>query len=76
MTSPVSRLPLTTAHIAVLQTRPAAKLAMPKPAVAPAPAAAPAAGGQTAALSPHLGGQKTSSVARVPPRGTLLNIIA
>ncbi|MBX6369156.1 MAG: hypothetical protein IRZ04_14305 [Rhodospirillales bacterium] len=76
MTSPVSRLPLTTAHIAVLQSRPAAKLATPKPAVAPLQAAAPAAGAQTAALAPHLGAQKTSGVARVPPRGALLNIIA
>jgi hypothetical protein len=86
MTSPVSRLPLTSAHIAVLQARPAVKAAAP---VAPAtrkPAAPGAVATPPRPAVPRTGAAaaplpaSTPTTQALPPRplqrGSLLNILA
>jgi hypothetical protein len=71
MTSPVSRLPLSTAQIAVLQARPVPKAAPVAPLRKPAePAVAAAPQPPAAPRAPAAG------AARLPHRGSLLDIVA
>jgi hypothetical protein len=84
MSSPVSRLPLTTAQIAVLQARPVPKAAPRKPVPAastpiatrsPAAKQVPALAG---AAPPPVQPSSVAAgpVARSPQRGSLVNIVA
>jgi hypothetical protein len=84
MSSPVSRLPLTTAQIAVLQARPVPKAAPRKPVPAtstpmetrsPAARQVPAlAGAAPPPMQPS--SVVVGAVARSPQRGSLVNIVA